>query len=82
MSHLTESLLKSCLFRHREAADRLPARAQLLHLNFDPGRVIVAALSKFTGRALHSLHAASPFAQLFLEHLQYTWRNTINRSTF
>jgi len=70
--YLTQRLLQPSLFGHREATHRLPASAQLLHLNFDPGRVIVCVLDQLSGRTLQGLHAAGPLAQLFLEHLQVT----------
>lgn len=46
LQYLTQGLLQSGLFGHRQVAHRLPAGAQLLHLNFDPGRVVVAALDQ------------------------------------
>lgn len=47
--YLTQGLLQACLFGHREIAHRLPASAQLLHLDFDPGRVIMTALDQLPG---------------------------------
>lgn len=68
--YLTQSLLQPGLFGHREVAHRLPASAQLLHLGFDPRRVIVAALNQLLGRAFEGLNAYCPLPQLLLENLQ------------
>lgn len=60
LQYLTQGLLQPGLFGHREVAHRLPASAQLLHLHFDPGRVIVAAVSKLPGRTFEGLNAYCP----------------------
>lgn len=49
LQYLTQRLLQARLLGHRQVAHRLPAGAQLLHLNLDPGRVVVAALDQLPG---------------------------------
>lgn len=46
LGYLAEGLLQTRLLGHGEVAHRLPASAQLLHLDFHPGGVVVAALDQ------------------------------------
>lgn len=69
LRYLTQRLLQARLLGHRQVAHRLPAGAQLLHLHFDPGRVVVAALDQLPGGALEGLNADRPLPQLLLENL-------------
>lgn len=57
LQYLTQGLLQPRLLGHREVAHRFPASAQLLHLHFDPRRVIVAALSQLPRRTFEGLNA-------------------------
>lgn len=68
--YLAQRLLQPRLLGHGQVAHGLPASAQLLHLHFDPGRVVVAALDQLPGRTLEGLDAHRPLPQLLLENLR------------
>lgn len=57
-SDLLERLLEAGLFGHRQGAHRVPAVAELLQLNLDPGSVVATRLHQIPGRTLQSLNAA------------------------
>ena len=68
-SDLFDGLLEAGLLADGQRAHRIPAVAELLQLDLDPGRVVAAGVHQLAGRALQSLDAAGPLAQLLLERL-------------
>lgn len=67
--YLAQGSLEAALLGDGQGAHSLPACTQLLHLDPDPGGVILVALYELPGRALQCLHTAGPLPQLLLEDL-------------
>lgn len=49
LTDLFEGVLESGLLGDGQGTDRVPAVAELLQLNFDPGGVVAARLHQFSG---------------------------------
>lgn len=81
LQYLTQGLLQPGLFGHREVAHRLPAGAQLLHLDLDPGRVGVTAVDQLPGWTFEGLDGHCPLSQLFLKSLQRTKSDNMRPAT-
>lgn len=68
--HLPQGCFQAGLLGYGQCTHGLPACAQFLHLDLDPGGVVSAALDELSCRAFQGLHAAGPLPQFFLENLE------------